>query len=566
MNGAFARSRALGGHTVSRPSIAVSLLAGLTLVIGVSVSLARWPEPVFHDEFAYLLASDTFAEGRLANPPHPMWRHFETFHVIHQPTYASKYPPGQGLMLALGQIALGTPLAGVWFSSVIAVVSCYWMLLGWTSRKWSFVGGLICATHPGLQLVWGQSYWGGWLAFAGGALVVGAAVRMIHRHAIRDALLMGTGAVLLALTRSFEGFVLCLAVGAWIADRWLHSRPILWREILGRSVAPLAAVLALLVVGLGTYNKAVTGHATTMPYASHEAAYGRCPLFLWQAPQEARTYQHEEIARFHNEWSMNWYHDQESIAGLIKTKSDMGWHSMKLFFPTLLALPLVFVRPWKLGRLARIVGVLFIVWLATQSTVWNFPHYVAPLAPLLILLMVWGLRHLSILGRRRLGVRHLVAGLLMLHLLSFVSIANNYVHASQAGWAVERARIAAKLATDDDKHLIFVRYDEDHSVYHEWVYNHADIDGSKVVWAREMGPEQNAELIDYFVDRKVWLLEADCENTQLVPYKNHSALAGELARRELPARSDSPRRTSSSANETLPTMNQAARQRSTNAA
>jgi hypothetical protein len=57
-------------------------------------------------------------------------------------------------------------------------------------------------------------------------------------------------------------------------------------------------------------------------------------------------------------------------------------------------------------------------------------------------------------------------------------------------------------------------------VFDEWVYNEADIDGSKIVWAREMDAAENAKLMDYFKDRQIWLLEADEQPPKLSLYPN----------------------------------------------
>jgi hypothetical protein len=83
---------------------------------------------------------------------------------------------------------------------------------------------------------------------------------------------------------------------------------------------------------------------------------------------------------------------------------------------------------------------------------------------------------------------------------------------------LDRAHALAQLRASDGKHLVIVRYGPEHDSGNEWVYNEADIDRAKVMWARDMGSAQNLELIRYFKDRHVWLAEPDNRPPTLSPY------------------------------------------------
>ena len=81
-----------------------------------------------------------------------------------------------------------------------------------------------------------------------------------------------------------------------------------------------------------------------------------------------------------------------------------------------------------------------------------------------------------------------------------------------------RIAVRTQLAQAPGRHLVFVRYSPRHIFQDEWVYNAADIDSSRVVWARDLGSEENEKLRRYFPGRTVWLLETDFPQPKLAPY------------------------------------------------
>jgi hypothetical protein len=91
-------------------------------------------------------------------------------------------------------------------------------------------------------------------------------------------------------------------------------------------------------------------------------------------------------------------------------------------------------------------------------------------------------------------------------------------------YGTERAQIEAELERLPEKQLVLVRYSAKRDELDQWIYNSADIDHSKVVWASDMDAADNLRLIHYYPDRKVWLVQLDTQPATISPY----SIQGEL--------------------------------------
>ena len=246
----------------------VLLTIGLAAIFGrlALLPFLHVPLPVVHDEFSYLLAGDTFAHGRLTNPPHPMALFLSTFHVLQHPTYSSIFPPAQGAALALGEI-LFSPWFGVLLSMAAMCVAITWALQAWFPPGWALLGGILVLLRLGLFSYWINSYWGGAVAAIGGALVLGAFRRILRHYRSRDALVLGIGASILANSRPVEGVIFCLpvavAMGGWMLSRESPGFAVIARRVL----LPFSCVMVLTVIFMGYYNWRVTGNALLVPRA-----------------------------------------------------------------------------------------------------------------------------------------------------------------------------------------------------------------------------------------------------------------------------------------------------------
>ncbi len=297
------------------------------------------PHPFIPDEFSYLLGANTFAQGRLTNPTPAMWIHFETLHVMMKPTFMSMYPPAEALFLAAGKVATGLPFAGVLLGMGLMCAAITWMLQGWFSPGWAFLGGMIAVMRFGVFSYWASSYWGGAVAALGGALVLGALPRIFRQERPSDAVWMGLGLAILANSRPYEGLALSLPV-AFVLFAWLFRKH---GAALGRSirrvVAPVTLVVLLAGAGMGYYFWRATGSPFQMPQMVNRQHYGVAPYFFWQSPRPVPVYHHQGLRDFYLNNEMGFYREGRTVVGALGIEIVRFVHFWCFFLGPLLTLP-----------------------------------------------------------------------------------------------------------------------------------------------------------------------------------------------------------------------------------
>lgn len=492
-----------------KPAWCMLLLGALPVALRLLL-LPHHPAPVpdIYDEFSHLLVADTLRHFRLANPAHPFHRFFETFFVLQEPTYSSIYPVGQGAALALGWMIFGTPWAGVAIPVAALCALCYWMLRGWTTPGWALAGGLLAVMEFGPLNQWMNSYWGGALPAAAGCLVFGALPRLRRGGGLRDAALLGAGLAIHLLTRPYESVFLVLCVIPYLLPAWRSvTRPLL-----------ATALVVLPAIGLTLLqNKQVTGSWTTLPYALSQYQYGVPAALTFQAnPAPHRELTREQELDYKMQLSFRGERGETLGSYLLRLAYRIRYYRFFFMPPLYLALPFFFVAL----REPRFIWVM-VCPLIVALGVNFFPafqyHYMAGVTCLFVLVSVIGLQQLSRFSA-------LAARIILLLCIAQFALEYGLHVFSNDSWSLalrnpeRRVFIGNQLARAPGKQLVFVRYWPRHIFQDEWVYNAADIDGARVVWARDLGAAENEKLRRYYPERTVWVLEPDARPPRLTPY------------------------------------------------
>jgi hypothetical protein len=457
------------------------------------------PSPDVYDEFGHLLVADTLLHFRLANPVHPLHQFFETFFVLQTPAYASIYPIGQGLTLAIGRAIFGLAWAGVLLSTAAMCALCYWMLRGWTTPEWALLGGVLAVIEFGPLSSWMNSYWGGSLAGVAGCLVFGALPRLRGGGRTRYGALLGLGIGLHWLCRPYETIFLILSAVIFLLPSW---RSLAKPALAGALVLLPAIALSLL------QNKQVTGSWITLPYQLSRYQYGVPAAFTWQsnpAPHLELTREQQFQYKMQTSFRAS---GPETIQSYLQRLEYRVRFYRFFFLPALyVALPFFFLK-LRDARFLWVVMTLLLFALGVNFYPFFEVHYLGALTCLFVLVSVTALDRLNADAAR------LVVYLCIAHFAFW------YGRSFFDGPIPDR-RVAVnqQLARQPGKQLVFVRYWPQHIFQNEWVYNAADIDRARVVWARDLGSSEDQKLLRYYPDHTAWLLEPDAVPPKLTPYR-----------------------------------------------
>jgi hypothetical protein len=535
----FFSSRKLGKNRqpviflrLERTIASVARRKRLTVVlVGVSVIAIRValipilgiPQPFNHDEFSYLLAADTFAHGKLTNPTHPMWMHFESFHIIQKPTYMSMYPPAEGLVLAAGQL-MGNPWIGQLIATALMCSTLCWMLQAWLPPPWASFGAALAVLRLGILSYWMNGYWSASIVALGGALVLGAWPRLRQHLRVRDALMMSLGLVILANSRPYEGLVFSIPIACamffWLLGK---NRPPFAQSV-PRVIAPIFCCLLAGAIATGYYYYRVTGSPFRMAYQVNRATYASAPYFIWQTLPREPIYRHDAMRNLYRR-ELGDFRQNSTVGGYLLRAVQKARYWWQFYLGPLLTIPLL-ALPWVLGqrkmRLPASICAAMVAGFAVQT--WTLPVYFSPAVGALYILLVQCMRQLwhCRCWIRRTGPSLVRAIPTLACAMILLRVTATAVHVQiEPAWPrgdLERAAVLSNLEHQPGLHLVIVRYEPHHDPVREWVYNEANIDAGKVVWARDMGKDGNRELLQYFHDRNVWLVEGGGPAALPAPY------------------------------------------------
>jgi len=522
----------------NRKTLAVGICAALSMIPRAALlPVMPIPRPQIVDEFSYILGAETLAKGRLTNPVHPYWQHFESFHINMVPTYESQYEPAPSAFMALGLVLGKSCWWGVWLATGLMCAATCWALQTLIGPTYAFLAGVFMALKYSIGTQYSDSYWGGSVCALGAALALGAFARIVQTRSPKWVPVLVVGVGLLANSRPYEGFLFAVPIGVGLLIWTVRTRALV------PILAPTMALFAALRAWMAYYYYRGTGRASEMPYTANFEQYHFVRPFIGTGMRPFPHYHNLEMAKLFWNWEGTPGRMAETWSGIQKLEKTKFHFFYREHFAPLLTVAFVGCffslsfhrrRSWLSQNvlisgsapprrylaftfLLVFIGLFAVVW-------WPLSSYPAPLLVSFFGLAFLGIRYIGTARPRnyRLG-RYWARGLVLAAILSSLINVPHAIHKANRvqypmPWNEERDRVIHQLENQPEKSLVLVNYAPMHDPAQEWVYNTPDIDAQKIVFARALGATKDCDLVHYYQDRNVWFAEVGADPwPQLMP-------------------------------------------------
>ncbi|HEY9419410.1 MAG TPA: hypothetical protein VIP49_04425, partial [Candidatus Udaeobacter sp.] len=182
---------------------------------------------------------------------------------------------------------------------------------------------------------------------------------------------------------------------------------------------------------------------------------------------------------------------------------------------------------WRSRRTRFALILTAIIGAASLIEVWWYPHYGAPFLAALLILLAQSMRYLRQwkyhgreVGRFLVNATPVAIFVLMIASEAEAIAMHRTTDQTQATNAqiVQKENIEQELLKKHPgQHVIFVSYAGLPSPHEEWIYNQANMDAARVIWALDLGQTENEKLRHYYAGRSFWRFKP-AESLSLRPY------------------------------------------------
>ena len=491
------------------------------VVVGLATGLVVWyvwgslnaVAPV-HDEASYLLQARTFASFHWAMPSPALPEFFEQYHTFVTPAYASKYPPGHGILLVPG-IWLSLPgLMPIALSAIAGAL--LFLLVRRVANAWVAVL-TVCLWLPTISnLRFRSSYMSETTTSVLWLLGWWALLEWRVARSSRWLIVVASCVAWMAITRPLTAVAFAIPISIVVMADLAKRRD--WRALV-RPALVAAAILFILPIfnwrTLGDWRKSTYETYAKMYIPFDHPGFGTSVATPERSlPPDMQEFSKQFVA-------VHATHTQDKLPTIFKNRwqaifddAFRGWR-LPLSLLALVGLAVLGAEGWFAAASAVVLTLLYLAY--AHPALWTIYYLeIFPLLPFLTALGIWTIASTLATPKLRLGPKlarewgprqALGTALVALVLLWPLSHEVRYARRLEATIQSYHLDFRQRTAEIPDKRaIVFVRYAPWHNVHTSLIANEPDLADARLWVVYDRGAE-NAKLAALAPDRAAYLYD-----------------------------------------------------------